>query len=126
MASWLLHGPARARSSAAPRAPRMCPGARPLLRRERMRILYGIVGEGMGHATRSRVVIEHLTAQGHSVIAVSSGQAARALSAALPAVEVLAIEGLHLAYSANELEIARSLASTAKTLPSALRRSQEA
>ena len=29
-----------------------------------MRILYGVVGEGMGHATRSRVVIEHLLARG--------------------------------------------------------------
>jgi UDP:flavonoid glycosyltransferase YjiC (YdhE family) len=25
-----------------------------------MRILYGVVGEGMGHATRSRVVLEEL------------------------------------------------------------------
>ena len=25
-----------------------------------MRILYGVVGEGMGHAMRSRVVIDHL------------------------------------------------------------------
>ena len=32
-----------------------------------MRILYGVVGEGMGHATRSRVVIAHLLEQGHEV-----------------------------------------------------------
>ncbi|MGH9333683.1 MAG: glycosyltransferase family protein, partial [Vicinamibacteria bacterium] len=32
-----------------------------------MRILYGVVGEGMGHATRSAVVIEHLLSAGHEV-----------------------------------------------------------
>jgi uncharacterized protein (TIGR00661 family) len=40
-----------------------------------MRILYGVVGEGMGHATRSRVVLEHLIAQGHEVHIVVSGRA---------------------------------------------------
>jgi uncharacterized protein (TIGR00661 family) len=39
-----------------------------------MRILYGVVGEGMGHATRSRVVLEHLT-QKHDVHIVVSGRA---------------------------------------------------
>ena len=40
-----------------------------------MRILYGVVGEGMGHATRSRVVIEHLLAAGHHVGVVASDRA---------------------------------------------------
>lgn len=39
-----------------------------------MRILYGVVGEGMGHATRSRVVLEHLT-KNHEVHVVASGRA---------------------------------------------------
>lgn len=39
-----------------------------------MRILYGVVGEGMGHATRSRVVLEHLTKH-HDVHVVVSGRA---------------------------------------------------
>ncbi len=39
-----------------------------------MRILYGVVGEGMGHATRSRVILEHLT-QHHDVHIVVSGRA---------------------------------------------------
>jgi uncharacterized protein (TIGR00661 family) len=39
-----------------------------------MRILYGVVGEGMGHATRSRVVLEHLTKK-HDVHIVVSGRA---------------------------------------------------
>lgn len=39
-----------------------------------MRILYGVVGEGMGHAIRSRVVLEHLLAR-HEVHVVVSGRA---------------------------------------------------
>ncbi len=39
-----------------------------------MRILYGVVGEGMGHATRSRVILEHLTKH-HDVHIVVSGRA---------------------------------------------------
>lgn len=41
-----------------------------------MRILYGVVGEGMGHATRSRVVLDHLLARGHELHVVVSGRAA--------------------------------------------------
>jgi len=39
-----------------------------------MKILYGVVGEGMGHATRSRVLLDHLT-QKHDVHIVVSGRA---------------------------------------------------
>ena len=39
-----------------------------------MRILYGVVGEGMGHAMRSRVVLDHLS-RGHDVQVVVSGRA---------------------------------------------------
>lgn len=40
-----------------------------------MRILYGVVGDGLGHAIRSSVVIEHLLAEGHEVHIVASGRA---------------------------------------------------
>jgi len=39
-----------------------------------MKILYGVVGEGMGHAMRSRVVLDHLVAR-HDVQVVVSGRA---------------------------------------------------
>jgi uncharacterized protein (TIGR00661 family) len=39
-----------------------------------MRILYGVVGEGMGHAMRSRVLLDHLV-QNHQVQVVVSGRA---------------------------------------------------
>ncbi len=40
-----------------------------------MRILYGVAGEGLGHAMRSRVVLDALTASGHEVQVVASGRA---------------------------------------------------
>ena len=52
-----------------------------------MRILYGAVGEGLGHATRSRVVAEHLIAQGHEVKMAASGRALPYLREHLPDVE---------------------------------------
>jgi trehalose-6-phosphatase len=46
-----------------------------------MKILYGVVGEGMGHAMRSRVVLERLTAQGHEIHVMASSRAADFLAA---------------------------------------------
>jgi uncharacterized protein (TIGR00661 family) len=51
-----------------------------------MRVLYGVNGEGMGHATRSQVVIEHLLER-HEVRVDASGAAFRYLSPLLPAVD---------------------------------------
>lgn len=50
-----------------------------------MRILYGVNGEGMGHATRSEVVISSLLGS-HDVRVVASGAAYRHLSERLPRV----------------------------------------
>lgn len=51
-----------------------------------MRILYGVNGEGMGHATRSQVVVESLLAA-NEVRVVASGAAYSYLSGVLPDVE---------------------------------------
>ena len=51
-----------------------------------MRILYGVNGEGLGHATRSQVVIEHLLARGYDVRVVASGSAFVHLHTQLPRV----------------------------------------
>ena len=49
--------------------------------KENMRILYGLSGDGLGHAMRSLVVAYELAARGHSVtLACSSGRAHRYLS----------------------------------------------
>jgi uncharacterized protein (TIGR00661 family) len=51
-----------------------------------MRILYGVNGEGMGHATRSQVVVESLLGD-HEVRVVASGAAYAYLSRILPDVQ---------------------------------------
>ncbi|MGE0790119.1 MAG: MJ1255/VC2487 family glycosyltransferase [Sandaracinaceae bacterium] len=67
-----------------------------------MRILYGVVGEGMGHAMRSRVVLEHLVSQGHEVEIIASGRAVQFLKQR-GFEEVHEIHGLHIVYEDNEL-----------------------
>jgi glycosyl transferase family 1 len=52
-----------------------------------MRILYGVNGEGLGHATRSQVVIATLLERGHDVRVVASGRAFSYLRARLPRVD---------------------------------------
>ena len=49
-----------------------------------MRILYGVCGEGMGHAMRSAVVAEHLVSRGHDLHFVSSGDAQKYLERRWP------------------------------------------
>lgn len=72
-----------------------------------MRILYGVVGEGMGHAMRSRVVLEHLLGQGHEVEIVASGRAVDFLKKRFPAVN--RIHGLHIIYDENMVRRGKTL-----------------
>lgn len=62
-----------------------------------MNILYGVPGEGMGHATRSKVIIDHLLKKGHDVCIVSSSRAFAFLDKAFPG-KVIEIKGFHFAY----------------------------
>ena len=85
-----------------------------------MNILYGVPGEGLGHATRSKVVIGHLLAQGHQVCVVSSSRAYTMLAAAFPG-RVHEIRGFHLAYKGLAVSKARTAALTLRTAPEDLR-----
>jgi len=88
-----------------------------------VKILYGVVGEGMGHATRSRVVIEHLATQGHEIKIVVSGRAHRFLTERLAAyanVSVEEIEGLSLTYLGNALDRSASIFHNLKSAPQAV------
>jgi uncharacterized protein (TIGR00661 family) len=67
-----------------------------------MRILYGVVGEGMGHATRSRVVVEHLLAEGHDIHVMVSGRAHAMLQKHFSGVHK--IHGWHLVYEDNTVK----------------------
>jgi uncharacterized protein (TIGR00661 family) len=66
-----------------------------------MKILYGVTGEGMGHAIRSRVVLTELVKH-HEVEVVSSGRAQEFLSKHFP--EVHRIHGLHIVYEENRVQ----------------------
>ncbi|HEX7477166.1 MAG TPA: glycosyltransferase family protein, partial [Polyangiales bacterium] len=72
-----------------------------------MKILYGVVGEGMGHAVRSRVVLEQLLAQGHEVEIMASSRAADFLAKRFP--QVHRIHGLHIIYDENRVRKGRTL-----------------
>ena len=67
-----------------------------------MKILYGVVGEGMGHAIRSSVIIQKLIDDGHEVHIVVSGRAYDFLKKSFP--QVTQIWGLTMAMEDNELK----------------------
>ena len=90
-----------------------------------MKLLYGVVGEGMGHATRSRVVIEHLVKQGHDVRVVVSGRAHRFLTDRLPESPKLSVEeigGLTLAYEGNRVDRSASVWQNLRAAPDLIER----
>jgi uncharacterized protein (TIGR00661 family) len=83
-----------------------------------MRILYGVTGEGMGHATRSKVVCEHLVANGHEVKIVVSGRAHAFLSKSFP--DVVEIRGLSIKYVDNAMDRDSTLARNVLAAPQML------
>jgi uncharacterized protein (TIGR00661 family) len=83
-----------------------------------MRILYGVVGEGMGHATRSVVILRHLLArQQHEIEIVVSGRAHAFLQRAFPQLKVHEIAGLNMVYEDNEVQRRRTAFDVFKKLP---------
>jgi uncharacterized protein (TIGR00661 family) len=74
-----------------------------------MRILYGVTGEGMGHAMRSRVVLEHLVARGHQVEIMASGRACSFLGARFEGVNE--IHGFHMISEDNRIRRGSTLLS---------------
>ena len=79
-----------------------------------MRILYGVTGEGMGHAMRSRVVLDALAAK-HEIQVVVSGRAADYLAKrSSDVLSVRKIWGYTLAYQDNELQKWRTVVQNLK------------
>ena len=72
-----------------------------------MRILYGVVGEGMGHAMRSRVILDHLIREGHEVEIIASSKASDYLGARFE--DVHRIHGLHIVTEKNRVQMGRTL-----------------
>ncbi|MCL2778333.1 MAG: teichoic acid biosynthesis protein [Polyangiaceae bacterium] len=71
-----------------------------------MKILYGVVGEGMGHAMRSRVILEHLMAENHDVEIMASGRAVEFLAKRFHGVN--RIHGLHMIYEENRMRVGKT------------------
>ncbi len=91
-----------------------------------MRILYGVVGEGMGHAMRSRVILEHLVKEKHDVEIMASGRATDFLAKRFgvttdeargsgESVGVNRIHGLHMIYEENRVRLGKTLFSNVLT-----------
>ena len=80
----------------------------------RMRILYGVVGEGMGHAMRSRVILDELCRE-HEVQVVVSGRAYDYLQKrASEQLSVQKIWGYSLVYEDNEVDAFKTAARNLK------------
>src|SRR5580658_10056817 len=73
----------------------------------------------MGHATRSKVVCEHLVANGHEVKIVVSGRAHAFLAKSFP--DVVEIKGLTIRYVNNAMDRDGSLARNVLAAPSLVR-----
>lgn len=76
------------------------------------KILYGVVGEGNGHAMRSGVLLRHLAAQGHEVHVMASAKAHAYLSKRF--ANVHNIRGLHMIYEENRVRMGATLWSNFK------------
>jgi uncharacterized protein (TIGR00661 family) len=74
-----------------------------------MKILYGVPSEGMGHATRSKVIIEHLLENGHDIRIATSDRAFELLEKSFPG-RGIRIEGLHLNYKQGGIDKSASVA----------------
>lgn len=82
-----------------------------------MRILYGVTGEGLGHAMRARTIGSHLAARGHEVLFAASGQAHELLAREL---NVLRIEGFRLRYRRGKLRRGASFVENVANAPTSL------
>lgn len=85
-----------------------------------MRILYGVAGEGLGHAMRAQVVARHLLDHGHDVRLMAAGRAHGALAPHFD--HVFAIHGLRFAFHGQRVDLVRSVVDNVASLGEGLRR----
>ena len=70
-----------------------------------MNILYGVSGEGFGHSSRAKEVINYLLQKGHKVLILTYGQAYPILKEYNP----IKIEGVHVCYNKKGLSLNRTI-----------------
>ncbi len=71
------------------------------------RILYGVQGEGRGHSSRSRIIIENLVVHGHQVKILTSHKGYDYLSRYFP--DVIRIMGLGFVFDGDRLDVLKTL-----------------
>jgi uncharacterized protein (TIGR00661 family) len=86
-----------------------------------VKILYGVTGEGLGHAMRSRVMAEHLRTRGHTVKLVASGRACDYLRRYFD--DVQRIPGFSIAYVRDRVARLRTVAGVGRIARPAIRES---
>jgi len=94
-----------------------------------MNILYGVVGEGMGHATRSALIIQHLLDAGHGVRVVVSGRAYGFLAQRFGGrsrFDLQQIHGLTLAIDGMEVDLEETVWENLEQAPAGLLHNVEA
>jgi uncharacterized protein (TIGR00661 family) len=75
-----------------------------------VKILYGVCGEGLGHASRSRILIHYLQQQNHEVCVIAGGKAYTILSKEFNGVNK--VESPQGFYKGNQVRILYTLLHT--------------
>jgi len=78
------------------------------------KIVYGVSGEGSGHSSRAREMVDHLHQQGHELRLVSYDRGYRNLKEDFDVVET---EGLCIASKNNKVSIVKTFTENLKRLP---------
>lgn len=86
------------------------------------RIVYGVSGEGFGHSSRARVVLEHLTRNGHEVRVVTYDRGVRHLG---DDFDIFETEGLHIESANNRVAPIKTLLSNLARLPGGHKKLQQ-
>ncbi|MCK5282601.1 MAG: alpha/beta fold hydrolase [Nanoarchaeota archaeon] len=83
-------------------------------------IFYSVGGEGMGHATRSEVVIRHLLLQGHNLIIFSYERAFDYLKESFKTekniLELVKITGINFVHEKNKFELGKTIIKESKKI----------
>lgn len=82
-----------------------------------IRLIYGISGEGSGHAMRSREVIRYLVEHGHEVRVITCGRGKEIIGNEFPFTEVF---GLHFNYQYNTVKYLPTIWRTLINAPKAV------
>ncbi len=86
------------------------------------RLVYGVSGEGSGHSSRSREMITHLEAHGHSVFVVSYGRGYENLQGDF---DVFETEGLHIRTEENKVDVVKTFTANLSRLSDGISKLRE-